>query len=208
MRRTAGARGWRQRRVTGKGAAACLALAAAVAAASGCSSSNGTAGGLPDQSSSSLQTTPLAATSSQATASPPGKAASPSEAALSQYRAFWRTLTPASSAPAGQRRAMLTPYSAEPELSSLLDGISRERAAGRVYYGTPKLHPKVTALSVPRRVAVIRDCQDATRTGDKDTATGRLLTRGAQRTLVVSTLHLLPDGKWRVAFVTFPKQRC
>ena len=103
---------------------------------------------------------------------------------------------------------MLARFTADPELSSLLRGIARERAAGRVYYGKPVLHPRITSLSDKAGVAVVRDCQDARHAGDKDARSGRLLTKGTAHTLVVSTLNRQPDGVWRVVYVTFPKQQC
>jgi len=191
-------------RARAHGAVVAFVLAAAVAA-SGCSGGAGVAQRLPSKRPPALATSSLAATASHPK---PSKLPTPSEAALKQYRAFWRVLTPASSARASRRRPMLAPYTADPALSSLLTGIARDRAAGRVYYGTPRLRARVTAISVPRRVAVVRDCQDATQAGDKDASSGRLLTSGTSRTLVVSTMHLQHDGRWRVVFVTFPKQRC
>ena len=187
-----------------QGAVVALVLATAVAA-SGCSSSASVAQRLPGKRPLALRTSSLAATASHPI---PNKVTTPAEAALRQYRAFWRVLTPVASAPAVRRRSMLSPYTADPELSSLLAGIERDRAAGRVFYGTPRLRPKVTTISVRRRLAVVRDCQDATRAGDKDASTGRLLTKGTPRTLVVATLHLQRDGRWRVVFVSFPEQRC
>jgi hypothetical protein len=200
MRLTADARGGTRRRRAGEtSAAAGIALAALLAALGGCSSS------------SSNLSQPLGSQSPSTATSPPvtdSPTPSPTDSALAQYRAFWAALTPASKAPASEREAMLAPYAADPELKSLLQGISRDRDAGRVYYGTPTVRPTVTTISVERKIAVIRDCQDATKTGDEDAASGRLLTKGTARNLVVSTLHLLDDGKWRVVFVTFPKQKC
>jgi hypothetical protein len=191
--------GNRRRRAGEKSGAAGLALVAAVAVAiTGCSSSSSKlADPLPSRTS-------VSPSSASVTPSPTSAA----DAALAQYRAFWAALTPASKAPASERRAMLAPYAADPELTSLLNGIARDRDSGRVYYGTPVLRPKITTLSTARRLAVINDCQDASRTGDKDLKSGRLLTKGTPATPVVSTLHLLNDGTWRVVFVSFPKQSC
>jgi hypothetical protein len=103
---------------------------------------------------------------------------------------------------------MLASYAVDPELKSLIDGMAREDAQGHSYYGTPRLRARVQELSPARGVAVVSDCQDASATGDKDVSSGRLLTRGKSRTLVVSTLHRTNDGAWKVAFVSFPRQSC
>jgi hypothetical protein len=127
---------------------------------------------------------------------------------LAQYQGFWSHLTAASRAPAAQRRAILQPYAANPELKSLLAGIARDRTKGRVFYGAPVIHATVSLPAGVPRTAVVRDCQDATHTGDQDLKTGRRLTKGTPHTLVVSTLHSASGGHWRVAFVTFPKRSC
>jgi hypothetical protein len=146
-------------------------------------------------------------TDSASPTSPPPTSAFAQQQVLDQYRAFWAELTPASRAAANSRRAMLAPYAADPELKSLIQGMARDRANGRVFYGQPVVRASVTQFSDMRGVAVVRDCQDATHTGDKDVRTGRVLTKGTAHTLVVATLHKLAAG-WRVVFVSFPSQSC
>jgi hypothetical protein len=146
-------------------------------------------------------------TDSASPTSSPSISASAQQQALDQYRAFWAALTPASRATAAHRRAMLAPYAADPELKSLVDGMAQDRAKGRVFYGQPVVRASVTQFSEARGIAVVRDCQDATHTGDKDVRTGRVLTKGTARNLVVATLHKLAVG-WRVVFVSFPSQSC
>jgi hypothetical protein len=175
-------------------AAACLGIAVVLSLTAACSGSSGDIAQPPSTHSA-----------------PPSSTSSPDSAraqVLAQYRKFWAVQTPASVAPASKRRAMLSPVAADPELTSLLQGIAKERSMGRVYYGTPVLHPQISSLSESSSVAVVRDCQDASHAGDKDARSGRLLTKGTSRTLVVSTLNRKQDGVWRVAYVTFPKQQC
>lgn len=147
------------------------------------------------------------ATGSASPTSTPSISASGQHQVLDQYRAFWAELTPASHAVASRRRAMLEPFAADPELKSLVQGMARDRANGRVFYGQPVVRASVTQFSEVRGIAVVRDCQDATHTGDKDARTGRVLTKGTAHTLVVATLHKLATS-WRVVFVSFPRQSC
>jgi hypothetical protein len=170
-----------------------------VAVAAGCS------GGGHGGTAQSASTAPVTPPSSSQASTPTADARTQ---VLEQYTAFWKELTPASLAPASQRRPLLAPFAADPELASLLKGIARDRQAGRVFYGQPLVRAELTQLSESRGVAVVSDCQDATHTGDKDLRTGRLLTKGTARTLVVATLHRSSDSKWRVTFVSFPRRRC
>ena len=187
-----------RRRVRGRGAVGCTSLVALAVALVGCSSS-------------SHITRPLAGTTSAGAASPsPSESPSPVPAseALAQYRAFWTSLTPASRAPASQRRDLLAPYAADPELKSLLDGMRRADGQGEVFYGQDVPRPTVQTISEDRGVAVIRDCQDSSHAGNAKRDTGRPVTVGVARHPVVATMHLMQDGQWRVVYVAYPKGSC
>ena len=173
------------------------ATAAVVISATACGGSSSKA-----QPTAATSTPPASASAS--TSSP----ASAEAVILADYRAFWMSLTPASQSAPDQRRRMLSPHTGDPELGSLLAGMARDDADGRVYYGSPVLRALVQQFSPAKGVAVVRDCQDASNTGDKDRRTGRLLTKGKARTLVVSTLHRTSRGGWKVVFVSFPRQSC
>jgi hypothetical protein len=126
---------------------------------------------------------------------------------LSQYRAFWARLAPASRAAPGKRRELLAPYATDPELGSLLSGMARGDEAGTVFYGRDEPHPVVAQLSAPQGLAVIRDCQDSSHSGNAVRSTGRRLTVGIARHLVIATMHSV-DGTWRVASVTYKQAKC
>lgn len=165
----------------------------------GCSSAGSIVASTPAASSGS---TPAAATVS-ASASP-----TPSAKALDAYRAFWTSIPMAAAAPPEQRRAILAPYAADPELQSLLDGMQRQDQHGQTIYGANVPRPRVESFSLAQAVAVIRDCQDSSHSGVENKATHQLLTVGTPRNLVVTTMRLSSDGQWRVAYVTYPKSSC
>jgi hypothetical protein len=141
-------------------------------------------------------------------ASPSASKADARTQILAQYRGLWQTLTPASRAEASARRALLARYATDPALKSLLAGIATQRSKGHVYYGVDGLRPSVEAVSESQGTAVVNDCQDSTRAGLEDQATGRHLTIGKPRNLVVSTMHRSGSGEWLVAFITYPKTPC
>lgn len=144
----------------------------------------------------------------------PSASASPSPIAsetaqiLSQYSAFWQSLTPASRVPTLEGRQLLGRYATNPALRSLLSGIAAQRAKGHVYYGHDGLRPEVEGLSAVSGTAVVNDCQDSTRAGLQDVASGRKLTVGTARNHVVTTMHRASNGTWMVAFVSYPKTPC
>lgn len=138
---------------------------------------------------------------------PPASSSSNDEV-LSQYRQFWSVLPGVSAAKANERRGMLQPFATGPELSSLLQAMRAADSRGTVFYGKDIPRPTVETLSVAQKVAVINDCQDSSHAGNKDRRTGRRLTVGVARHLVVATMNLGPDGKWRVASVSYEKSKC
>lgn len=148
-------------------------------------------------------------TSPIATSPPTTPASSPSvrQTILDQYDGFWASLTPASAGPVGERKAMLTPYAADPELSSLLRGMARADSKGQVFYGRNRPRPRVTQLSVSRGVAVVDDCQDSSHAGIADRTTHHRVTVGVARNHVVVTMHRV-GGAWRVVFVSYTRTKC
>ena len=127
---------------------------------------------------------------------------------LGQYGGFWKVQTKASLAEEADREAILAPFTIDPELHSLLDGIAAQRRLGRVFYGADIPRPAIEMLSTDRGIAVVRDCADSTQTGLMDAATGQKLTTGVERNPVVTTMHRGDDGSWRVTFLTHPEASC
>ena len=127
---------------------------------------------------------------------------------LPSIEAFWRALPGASRAAASHRRALLSKYTANPELGSLLAGMARQDREGKVIYGFDKPHAVVSTLALSQGVAVVSDCQDSSQSGVARRTSGRRLTVGVKRNHVVSTMHRGADGAWRVSFVAYPKTPC
>lgn len=138
--------------------------------------------------------------------SPPAPYASAQ--ALSAYEHFWAAVPVAAAAPAERRRAILAPYATDPELPSLLSGMQGQDRHGEMIYGRNLPRARITSLSVKQRIAVFWDCQDSSHSGVESKATHEPLTVGTPRNLVVTTMQLGVDGRWRVAYVTYPRSPC
>jgi hypothetical protein len=174
------------------GAVICLA-----GLTSACSSGGAAARDLPSPTpAASASVTPSSATTSE------------TEQILAQYRGFWQTLTPASRAPESKRGEVLGRYAADPALRSLLAGIAAKRREGQWYYGANLPRPRLESSSVSAGVAVVDDCQDSSGAGLGSVSSGQRITVGVERNHVVATLHRMPDGVWRVVFVSYPKTSC
>jgi hypothetical protein len=127
---------------------------------------------------------------------------------LGQYSAFWAHVPEASAAPAARRRQILSPFAVDPELTSLLRGMTAQDHRGQFIYGRNVPRPKIQTLSNAQGLAVVSDCQDSSHSGVERRSDHKKLTVGVSRNPVIATMHRSPDGEWRVAFVSYPKTSC
>lgn len=178
---------------------ACLGTGLAILLATGCSGSSSNIA--QPLSSTSSDPAPSSSTSS-------GPNGSVSQQVLVQYRAFWSIVPAASAASVAKRQFILEPYADDPELASLLKGMRQQDRSGQMIYGRNLPRARVQSLSVQQRVAVVRDCQDSSHSGVEEKKSGRHLTVGKSRNLVVATMRLGDDGMWRVSFISYPKSTC
>lgn len=138
----------------------------------------------------------------------PNPTAAAETRALAQYTALWPLLARASRAKtAAEKRAILSPYLADPALTSVVDAFVKQNERGQVVYGADLVHPVIVSFSLARGLAVIRDCQDSSHSGIEVASTGKPVTVGPRRNPVDSTLHLIA-GTWRVVFIQHPGGAC
>lgn len=183
--------------------AAALLVALAL---TGCARGSGvdTAGGpLPSATSTatpsvSSSASPRPQTTSTSPSSPPISALTTS-AILTQYRAFFATLTPASKASPAGRFAMMQKVAVEPALTRVLGGIAAIRRNGQVGYGADVIRPRVA--KVDGASATVTDCQDTSGFGRVEVATGKKVTVGVKNTLATVNMQRGVDGAWRVSTV-------
>jgi hypothetical protein len=113
------------------------------------------------------------------------------------YRRFWDIAQTLDQHPEDQWRALLSQVAAEPVLTRILDGLQSRTRAGYRQFGVVVPRAVVVDLSGDR--ASVLDCQDASRSGEIDTATGLVATVGRPRTPVSASLVRGGDGRWRVS---------
>lgn len=95
---------------------------------------------------------------------------------------------------------------ADPELTAMLTNLNTLRARSVTVYGATREH--VTKVDVTDGSATVRDCQDASESGQADATTGARKTVGIPRNPVAAHLVRGGDGKWRVSEVTYPGGTC
>ncbi|MEO3806667.1 hypothetical protein [Nonomuraea sp. B1E8] len=128
------------------------------------------------------------------------------DAVLTVYRELYRAGPRAEQAPPEERRAILEPIVTQSLLTTMVKGIAKLRARGRMTYGYPILHPYDVQIRGDR--AVLHDCQDGTNGGHADHRTGKRLTHGMPGTHMVAALAKEADGVWRVAKVDQVDEPC
>ena len=135
-------------------------------------------------------------------------ATSEQQRVLAQYQRFWKSLTPISKIPAAQRRFKLAEVAVNPELKSLVEGMSKNDRERQVFYGVQSLHPKPIRVTQDGTTAVVDDCQDSRHTGLADRATMATVTVGVAHNHVVLTMKRTAGDLWKVAFVSYTATRC
>lgn len=123
------------------------------------------------------------------------------DAILSQYKAFWAILTPASKAEPEARRAMLEKVAVDPSLTRTLNGMRASDNIGEVAYGQEVVRPEL--VSADGATATLRDCQDGSAAGRVKVATGEKVTVGAKDALAIVTMQRGADAVWRVSTVVY-----
>jgi hypothetical protein len=125
------------------------------------------------------------------------------EQILAQYRRFWtETLPAAQAAPVERRSGILAETVMEPALSFLVEGIRKDHSADEKPYG----HAVPIGETLKRRhdLALVTGCLDSSHSGKADAQSGKVLTKGPSRELVLVTLKLGADLIWRVYETGFP----
>lgn len=153
----------------------------------------------------SVSATP--STSPTATASPTTPPQTGAGQVLAGYAAYWEALRPLAALPANQRPAALKAVAVDPLYSAVLQEYTARDAAGKIAYGQTIRHPEVSLLQGDS--AAIRDCQDTSRSGLMNKATGEKLTVGVPAYLRLSVMQRSADGAWRLVTVDgYPNAKC
>lgn len=174
------------------------ALILVTVGASACSGSTATEGSEP-----SANATGDAAPSPATT----GRLEGVTEAAvLDAYRRFWTVASEVGRQPATRWRIRLEPVATDPFLSELLEGLAEQQERGAVDFGAVQVRPTIATLT-PTRASVL-DCQDASRSGEADRATGDVISVGSSRTAFTATLTRDAAGRWKVAQARYLRDPC
>jgi hypothetical protein len=159
--------------------------------------------------SSGSQPSPITASagSSQEEQHPPSTVVTESsdqDRVLERYGEFFVALPKASLMPEPRRNEVLAQYCGagvqHRRQVSELTGRIRQSA-----YGQPTLTPRITDLG--SNTAVIRDCQDTSKSGIQDVKTGDKETKGVPQTLVVTDLRRV-DGLWKITKIDYRGPKC
>jgi len=178
------------------------ATLAGVVVVSGCARSSqvDTSGGSPAPVATATPTT-------TATATPSARAFPEQAAIVSQYRAFFASLTPLSKVTYAVRYPGMRKLAVDPELTRVMGGIAAAQAAGEVAYGDLVVRPAIS--SITRDTAALTDCQDNSHHGRMKVATGKVVTVGRSNQLAKVTMRRGRDGVWRIATVEYaPEGSC
>jgi hypothetical protein len=161
--------------------------------------------GSPDAPPSPASTTPgvsdSAVSAGSASVSPTD---GPAEV-LSHYSRFFSALPDVSRMDEPERNDHLRRYLTGPAYVTVVKSMSAQAEFGKALYGQAVLQPRVT--SIHSDSAVVRDCQDTSKSGVEDVDTGEKETRGVPRTLVITNLKRTGDS-WRISKIDYRGPKC
>lgn len=163
-----------------------LALLAAV---SGCTAS---------QEVGRTATPPASPTGSPPLAAPSARATTVEDAIVEAYTAYWPASTRAVTLPREEARRLLSQYETDDQVEGELKGIARYQEMDREGWGEVVVHVK--KVTVKGDTATVLDCMDASRTGEADSRTHKLIpgTLSTPYFSVEATMRRGADGRWRI----------
>lgn len=122
------------------------------------------------------------------------------------YVRFWDVSLPVDQLPPDQWRPVLAQVAAEPMLTQLVTGTDWQQEHNLRLYG--RVQARVRDVHLDGSQATVRDCQDASKTGQADRTAGSAKTVGVARNPVDATLVRGTDGIWRVSRIRYPQGSC
>lgn len=140
----------------------------------------------------------------------PAQSSSPStdrEAVMLAYTEFWPRSLRVGQGPPDSWRPALAEIAADPQLTTTLDAMQRQKAAGVTTYG--EVTVRISSIELSGSTAKVVDCQDASHAGQADVRTGAKKTVGVARMPVHAQLvRDAAAGTWKVSKTEFPGGEC
>ncbi|WP_147263899.1 hypothetical protein [Prauserella sp. PE36] len=123
------------------------------------------------------------------------------------YIQFWPLSLQVAQRPEENWRDAMSAVAVDPQLSITLSSMRQQKAAGITTYG--EVTVRITSVVVTGDSAKVVDCQDGSRAGQADAATGDKKTVGVARMPVHATLvRDASGGQWKVSKIDFPGGAC
>ncbi|MFE0024095.1 hypothetical protein [Amycolatopsis sp. NPDC059021] len=125
----------------------------------------------------------------------------------SAYTQYWPRSAQTPHKPENTWHDAMAAIAVEPQLSTTLDAMHRNKGLGLTTYGDVTV--RIASVEVVGATAKVVDCQDASHAGQADANTGKPKTVGVPRMPVHATLARDPaDGQWKVSQLDFPGGAC
>ncbi|MFD2422697.1 hypothetical protein [Amycolatopsis pigmentata] len=126
---------------------------------------------------------------------------------MAAYTQYWPRSAQAPHQPEDTWQTALAAVAVEPQLSTTLEAMHRNKSVGLTTYGDVTV--RIVSVEITGDSATVVDCQDASRAGQADAATGDRKTVGVPRMPVHATLARdTSDGRWKVSQLDFSGSAC
>lgn len=151
-------------------------------------------------------TAPPSTTVSFVESLPDDPAATERRAVENAYVRFWSVSWTIDQLPQERWRPTLEPVASEPLLTRLVEATRIQQEHGIKLYGD--VYARVADVQVHGDRAEVRDCQDASKSGQADATTGKPRTVGVARNPIKGTLLRDGAGAWLVVSIEYPGGTC
>lgn len=129
------------------------------------------------------------------------------QAVEAAYTQFWPRSLAIPSTPEDAWQAAMAKLAVDPQLSTTLTAMHRNKQVGVKPYGD--VTTRISSVEVNGDKATVIDCQDGSRSGQADATTGDRKTVGSPQIPIHAQMSRdASDGQWKVAQLEYPGGSC
>ena len=154
-----------------------------------------------------LGSSPILSAPSQVPSAPNSSGQEQQQEVETAYTQFWPRSLAIPGTPENTWQDAMAELAVDPQLSTTLDAMSRNKQAGVKPYGD--VTTRISRVELDGDRATLNDCQDGSRSGQADAATGDRKTVGTSQIPILA--HLIrdgADGRWKVSQLEYPGGPC
>lgn len=163
--------------------------------------------GCGSDSAPTSSTSPTLSAPTQATSASKSSGQEQRQAVEVAYTQFWPRSLAVPNAPEDTWRDAMAALAVDPQLSTTLEAMRRNKQVGVKPYGD--VTTRISSVDIRGDRAMVNDCQDGSRSGQADATTGDRKTVGSPHIPIhAQMVRDTVDGQWKVSQLEYPGGPC